>query len=157
MSHRNSGVSVMVGPNHVASQRMNEISARRPQYLEPPCCMNKGFYWDDAILYGTYAHGKDEPIWVFWDGPVARIVAELDRTLSVRPRSRCCSSSTLRSALSIVCEACESFESGPQYPPVVSFFDEDGNQGFELFPLRPGHGFNNLGLGVLLFANDPYP
>jgi len=44
--------------------------------------MQKGLYWDAAILYPAGAHWKDAPTSVFWNGPVVRIVSSLEHFLN---------------------------------------------------------------------------
>jgi len=64
---------------------LNKIVKRRSPQPEPSCCVQKGFYWDDAILYAPHVHWKDEPTSVFWDGPVARIIPGLEKALDGQP------------------------------------------------------------------------
>jgi len=68
-------------PKHVVAGALNEIAKQKPPHPEPSCCMQKGFYWDEAILYAPHAHWKDEPNATFWNGPVARIISGLEKTL----------------------------------------------------------------------------
>jgi hypothetical protein len=71
--------------NHVVAIALDEIVRRKPLRPEPSCCVQKGFYWDDAILYAAHAQWKDAPASVFWNGPVVRIVSELEMALNDRP------------------------------------------------------------------------
>ncbi|HEX8764306.1 MAG TPA: hypothetical protein VF740_04060 [Candidatus Acidoferrum sp.] len=43
--------------------------------------MRKGFHWDEAILYPPHARWSDGPEPLFWNGPVYRITASLDKAL----------------------------------------------------------------------------
>jgi hypothetical protein len=69
-------------PNHVVSGKLKDIAAKEPPQPEPNCCVRKGFYWDEAILYRPHTVWKDEPSSAFWDGPVVRIIPALERTIA---------------------------------------------------------------------------
>jgi hypothetical protein len=70
-------------PKHVVSSELKEYRARQtaPQ-PKPDCCIQKGFYWDEAILFAAGDHWKDAPASVFWNGPVVRIAPSLESSLS---------------------------------------------------------------------------
>jgi hypothetical protein len=70
---------------HVVANALNKIMKEKSRQPEPSCCVQKGFYWDDAILYPPLARWKDEPISVFWDGPVVRIAPALEKALTEQP------------------------------------------------------------------------
>jgi hypothetical protein len=72
-------------PRHLVAGKLNEMASQRPPQPEPGCCMEKGFYWDEAILYAAHAYWKDEPTSVFWNGPVVRIISELEKALNDQP------------------------------------------------------------------------
>jgi len=72
-------------PKHVVAGALNEIVKQKPRQPEPSCCIQKGFYWDDAILYTPHAHWKNEPTSVFWNGPVVRIIPGLEKALNDQP------------------------------------------------------------------------
>lgn len=69
-------------PKHVVASALSEIVTKDPPQPEPSCCVQKGFYWDDAILYAPHSHWEDEPTSVFWNGPVARIIPPLENALN---------------------------------------------------------------------------
>ena len=71
-------------PKHVVARSLNELAKRRPPEPEPYCCMQKGFYWDEAILYLPGAHWQDAAS-TFWNGPVARVIPGLEKSLSQQP------------------------------------------------------------------------
>ena len=48
----------------------------------PDCCIQKGFYWDEAILYPAGTHWKDATASMFWNGPVVRIIPNLENSLN---------------------------------------------------------------------------
>ncbi len=70
---------------HVVASALNEIVKQKPPQPELSCCVQNGFYWDDAILYAPHAHWKDEPTAVFWNGPVVRIIPGLEKALNDQP------------------------------------------------------------------------
>jgi len=77
-----SRVKQFYDPNHVLSGKLNEMVARKPPQAKPNCCVRNGFYWDEAILYRQQAHWKDDPSSDYWNGPVVRIISDLERTLN---------------------------------------------------------------------------
>jgi hypothetical protein len=70
---------------HVVASALSEIVKQNPPQPEPSCCVQNGFYWDDAILYAAHTQWVDEPISVFWSGPVVRIIPDLEKALSEQP------------------------------------------------------------------------
>jgi len=69
-------------PKHVVSAELKDRVTRTPPQTKPDCCVQKGFYWDEAILYPAGTHWKDAPASVFWNGPVVRIVPSLENSLN---------------------------------------------------------------------------
>lgn len=69
-------------PNHAISGKLKDIVAKREPGPQPNCCVRNGFYWDEAILYAPRAHWTDSPASAFWDGPVVRVIPELEKKLS---------------------------------------------------------------------------
>jgi hypothetical protein len=67
---------------HVVASALNEIAKQKPLEPGPNCCVQKGFYWDDAILYAADTHWRDKPTSVFWNGPVMRVIPELEKALN---------------------------------------------------------------------------
>jgi hypothetical protein len=67
---------------HVVSLALKNRTSRTPPQPKPDCCIQKGFYWDEAILYPAGAHWKDAPASAFWNGPVVRIVPSLENSLN---------------------------------------------------------------------------
>jgi len=70
---------------HVVAAGLNEIIKQKPPQPVPSCCVQKGFYWDDAILYAPHARWNDAPASIFWNGPVARIIPALEKALNEQP------------------------------------------------------------------------
>jgi len=68
-------------PNHLVAQELNRIAKEKPGQLKPSCCMQKGFFWDEAILYAPQAKWMNEQSPTFMSGPVIRIAAGLQSAL----------------------------------------------------------------------------
>lgn len=68
-------------PNRLVAQQLARMVQQKPGEPHPDCCMSKGFHWDEAILYPPHARWSDGPEPVFWNGPVYRITASLDKAL----------------------------------------------------------------------------
>jgi hypothetical protein len=69
-------------PTHAVAGKLNEIAKQEPPQPGPTCCVQKGFYWDEAILYAPHARWKAGPNSEFWNGPVAQIISGLEKTLN---------------------------------------------------------------------------
>ncbi len=69
-------------PNHVVASALNEFAKQKPLRPDPDCCVAKGFYWDEAILYPAGAHWNNPPASAFWNGPVYKIIPGLEKTLT---------------------------------------------------------------------------
>jgi hypothetical protein len=68
-------------PEHVVSSAWNEFAKQKASEPRPDCCVQKGIYWDQAILYAPHAHWKNEPPSVFWNGPVVKTIPSLEKAL----------------------------------------------------------------------------
>lgn len=53
----------------------------KPEQAEPDCCEDKGYFWDDAILYAPHTTWKGMPVSVFWNGPVWEIIPGLEKAV----------------------------------------------------------------------------
>jgi hypothetical protein len=72
-------------PNHLVAAQLARTAQENPGKLEPDCCMKKGFHWDEAILFPPRSHWSEGPAPVFWNGPVYRISASLDKAVNDQP------------------------------------------------------------------------
>lgn len=72
-------------PNHIVATALNEIVKQKPPQPNPDCCIAKGFYWDEAILYPAAARWTNIPASAFWNGPVYRIIPGLEKALKEQP------------------------------------------------------------------------
>ncbi len=85
-------------PKHAVAARLNEIVKHKPPQPEPSCCVERGFYWDEAILYPPHARWNDGPASLLWNGPVIRTIPGLERTLNDQPWALRTGESDLRPA-----------------------------------------------------------
>jgi hypothetical protein len=69
-------------PKHVVSAELKDRATQAPPQPKPNCCIQNGFYWDEAILYPAGAHWKDAQASMFWNGLVVRIIPSLEKSLS---------------------------------------------------------------------------
>ena len=72
-------------PKHVVSGELKIRASRTPPEPKPDCCVQKGFYWDEAILYPVGAHWKDASASLFWNGPVVKVIPLLGGRLLELP------------------------------------------------------------------------
>jgi hypothetical protein len=69
-------------PEHLVAQELNRRAVTKSPETKPACCVGRGFYWDDVILYPPHAQWNDEPSSVFWNGPVVRVIPALQTALN---------------------------------------------------------------------------
>lgn|ERR1700674_4151024 len=69
-------------PNHLVAQELGRIAKEKPGRLQPACCVQNGFFWDEAIVYRLQEKWKDEPSPVFMSGPVVKVAAGLQSALN---------------------------------------------------------------------------
>jgi len=67
-------------PNHAVSSEL-KTRARSPSQVKPDCCIQKGFHWDEVVLFPPGGRWKDGPVPVLWNGPVVRVVSSLENSL----------------------------------------------------------------------------
>jgi hypothetical protein len=72
-------------PKHVVSATLKEHALRTPPQTKRDCCVQKGFYWDEAILYPARTSWKDAPTSVFWNGPIVKVTSSLEGKLRELP------------------------------------------------------------------------
>jgi len=65
----------------MVSGKLSEMARQNPAQASPVCCVKKGFHWDEAVLYAPHSTWKDAPASFFWNGPVARVAANLEGAL----------------------------------------------------------------------------
>jgi hypothetical protein len=69
-------------PNHMVAKALIDIAKKNPPKPEPECCVQDGFYWDEAILYPSGKRWTDEPSSIFWNGPIVRMIPALKKTFT---------------------------------------------------------------------------
>jgi hypothetical protein len=69
---------------HLVTQELSRIENGKSQPA-PDCCVNKGNHWDEAILYAPGPKWSDGPTPVFWNGPVVKLIPNLESVLREQP------------------------------------------------------------------------
>ena len=72
-------------PKHLVSQELSRIRAAKPGLPKPDCCQDKGYFWDEALLYAPHSDWKGMPVPIFWNGPVWKIIPGLENAVLQRP------------------------------------------------------------------------
>src|SRR2546429_663919 len=70
---------------HWVAAQLNGAAKKKPPQPQPACCIQKGFYWDEAILYPPHGRWRDAPASIFWSGPVFRIIPGPEKALTEEP------------------------------------------------------------------------
>lgn len=68
-------------PDHLIAQALSQIAKKKHGLPKPNCCVNKGFFWDEVILYSNNSKWQQAPPAVFWDGPVLYEVSGIEMAL----------------------------------------------------------------------------
>jgi hypothetical protein len=69
-------------PNHLVARKLNRRATAKPPQTEPACCVTRGFFWDDVILYAPHTQWNNDPPSAFWDGPVVRAIPGLENAFT---------------------------------------------------------------------------
>ncbi len=72
-------------PQHLVAQELRRIASENPVQAKPDCCVNRGFFWDDALLFAPRSNWRQTPTAIFWNGPVVRVTTTLEKALQNRP------------------------------------------------------------------------
>jgi hypothetical protein len=72
-------------PQHLLAKELLRIAGKHPEQPKPVCCVDQGFFWDDAILYPPRSRWRQTPTAAFWNGPVLRVTTALEQALQNRP------------------------------------------------------------------------
>jgi len=67
--------------DHLVAASLVPIAASLPPALQPRCCLQHGFYWDDAILFPAGSPWKASVPVAFWNGPVVNVLGALQKSL----------------------------------------------------------------------------
>ncbi len=68
-------------PKHLVTQELGRIAKQKHGQPEPDCCVSKGFYWDDAIVFAPNSKWRQMPTTVFWNGPVVREISSIEKAI----------------------------------------------------------------------------
>ena len=68
-------------PTHLVAQELGRRAREKSGQPVPDCCEEKGYFWDDAILYPPNSKWKQTPTAVFWNGPVVRQISNIEEAL----------------------------------------------------------------------------
>lgn len=67
---------------HLVSAELRRSVEAHGAVTQPACCVDKGFYWDVALLFPPRQRWNNLlPIPIFWDGPVVRTAPALGKSL----------------------------------------------------------------------------
>jgi hypothetical protein len=66
---------------HIVSQELKRVAQQHPGAEAPPWCEQRGFYWDDVILYAPRGSWRDAPTHAYWNGLVVRMMPDLEKAL----------------------------------------------------------------------------
>jgi hypothetical protein len=67
--------------DHVVASSLAPIAQHLPSARQPGCCIQRGFYWDDAILFPAGSLWSASLPVSFWDGPVVNALHALQNLL----------------------------------------------------------------------------
>jgi hypothetical protein len=68
-------------PKHLVAQELGRIAREKTVQPEPDCCVNRGYFWDDAVVYAPKSKWEQMPTAVFWNGPVVREISSIEGAL----------------------------------------------------------------------------
>ena len=60
-------------PQHLVAQELNRTARAMPERPEMHCCEDRGFFWDQAILYAPNLRWSQQAAPLLWDGPVYKV------------------------------------------------------------------------------------
>ncbi|MBZ5624067.1 MAG: hypothetical protein LAQ69_36015 [Acidobacteriia bacterium] len=76
-------------PEHLLAKelvRRGEAAKSNPSYPHPQCCVERGFEFDEAVLYAPGSRWRDEPAPRFWNGAVFEVIEDLKKASENSPR-----------------------------------------------------------------------
>lgn len=65
-------------PQHLVATALAQTARQKSWPLQPGCCVQKGFHWDEAVLFAPHSRWSDGAAPSYWDGPVYRIAPTLE-------------------------------------------------------------------------------
>jgi hypothetical protein len=72
-------------PQHLVAKELRRLADQDSSLPKPNCCVDMGFFWDDAILFPPRSKWGQAPSPIFWNGPVVRMTTALEKALQNRP------------------------------------------------------------------------
>jgi hypothetical protein len=72
-------------PNHLVAQELSRMAKEKPGPWNPACCVQSGFFWDEAIVYEPQVKWKDKPSPAFMNGPVVKVAAGVENAIALIP------------------------------------------------------------------------
>jgi hypothetical protein len=73
-------------PKHLVALELGRSAKEKPGQPEPTCCEDHGFFWDLAVVYAPHSPWRSMPRAVFWNGPVYKVLPNLEKALHNLPR-----------------------------------------------------------------------
>ena len=67
-------------PDHLVSREL-KVATDKHSLPMPNCCFDKGFYWDEVMLYAPHSRWNDEPAPAFWNGPIVKTTSRFENAL----------------------------------------------------------------------------
>jgi hypothetical protein len=72
-------------PQHLVAKQLVRIAGEHQSQPKPDCCIDNGFFWDEAILFPAQSQWRQLPAPIFWNGQIVRVTAALEKALQNRP------------------------------------------------------------------------
>jgi hypothetical protein len=72
-------------PQHLVSQELRRLADQSSAAMKPNCCIDNGFFWDDAIVFAPNSTWRQASAPIFWNGQIVRVTAALEKALHIRP------------------------------------------------------------------------
>jgi hypothetical protein len=72
-------------PQHLVAKELRRLADQNSAQPKPDCCIDNGFFWDEAVLFPPHLKWRQTPTAVFWNGPVVRVTTNLEQALQNRP------------------------------------------------------------------------
>jgi hypothetical protein len=69
-------------PKHLLSRQLDQIAKDTPGQPKPDCCVDNGFFWDDAIVYAPHIQWQPSTPSALWNGPVVRAIPGIEKVLT---------------------------------------------------------------------------
>ncbi len=77
-------------PRHLVAKELAhraESSNSDPSYPHPDCCVERGFEFDEAVLYAPGSRWHDNRAPRFWNGAVDEVIERLEKSIGEQPET----------------------------------------------------------------------